>query len=357
MIIEDSSFKRLTNFLSERKYSSIVILADSNTVGYCVPLLVEQVPFLNSSPVIIVSSGEKNKTLHSVEKIISELVSCNADRNGLLVNVGGGMITDLGGFAASVYKRGIDFIHVPTSLMAMVDAAIGGKTGVNISDIKNIAGTFAIPESVFIYHGFLQTLPEREYKSAYAEIIKHILLSDSKMWDQLVSNQLNFFAAYNLPGLIDHSVKFKQSVVSIDLHDRGGRQILNLGHTLGHAIESSLLDSPAKLFHGEAIACGLIGELYLSTKLTGLKDRVLSEAIQIISAIYPNLSFALKKQDLFPFLYADKKNNSTSIGFSLLKSPGEPAKLCFPSAELIDESIEFIINTLIDTNQFVNDKN
>ncbi len=357
VFFEDSSFKKLGNYLTDGKYSSLVFLADSNTAESCLPVIRNQVSELNNLPIIVIPAGEKNKTFDSVENIISELLLNKSDRKSLLVNVGGGMITDLGGFAASVYKRGIDFINIPTSLMAMCDASIGGKCGVNSAGVKNVAGTFAMPAAVYIYPGFLDTLPEREYKSAFAEIIKHILLSDAVLWDNLIADPENFFSRSKIAGLIDHSVKFKISVVADDFQDNNRRQILNFGHTYGHAIESCLLDSENSLLHGEAIAIGLIGELYLSMKMAGLKSEILSDAVRAVEMLFPALSWNVEKDDLKKYLTADKKNRNSLVGFSLLNFPGKPDRVSFPSDKLIDEGIDFMIQTFINKKQLINDKN
>jgi len=248
----------LDDFLSNASYSQVFLLADDHTAAACVPRLGDGLP----EPIVI-SHGEGHKTLASCQSIWEQLTESHADRKSLLINVGGGMIGDLGGFAASCYKRGMDFIQVPTSLLSMVDASVGGKTGVNFDQYKNQVGAFSNPAAVFICPAFLDTLPARELVSGYAEVLKHCLIADQPRWDELTQvadlNQIDW------AGLIADSVKVKLSIVTEDPFEKGPRKALNFGHTVGHALESFFLyDGPSALLHGEAVLLGMLCESWIS---------------------------------------------------------------------------------------------
>jgi 3-dehydroquinate synthase len=341
--IGNDSLLALNQLISEKKYSSVFILVDSNTRQFCLPLVQRQADLLISAPVIEIPAGEGGKGLANLEKIITVLLKKNADRQSLLVNVGGGMVCDIGGFSASVFKRGINFIHIPTTLLAMVDAAIGGKTGINYLEKKNVIGTYAEPDAVFVYPHFLNTLSARELKSGYAEIFKHILLSDSKWFHSLVGNPLNGFGESDLFDLIRHSVHFKKSITTEDFRENGLRKILNFGHTLGHALESHSMRGVRPLRHGEAIAAGMTGELFLSHKLAGFPQEDMYAAIVFLRNLFNHIQLKFVPDDLFPYLHADKKNSNEKIAFSLLSSPGHPAGVFYPSHDQVLESINFLL--------------
>jgi 3-dehydroquinate synthase len=340
------SLDEFSRYLSRTKYSSVHFLADSNTNKHCMPLVLDKVSWLSDFNVIVMEAGEKYKTLSMAEKIVAKLLISNADRNALFVNVGGGVISDLGGFTASIYKRGIDFINIPTSLMGMVDASIGGKTGVNLSSVKNVVGTFTNANAMFIYPGFLKTLPEREMKSAYAEIIKHILLSDPVRWKELKWSPETYFTRERRIDLIEHSVKFKRAIVKEDFRDKSKRRSLNFGHTIGHAVESFHMNSDNPLLHGEAVACGLVAETYLSHELTGADKSVVDDTVRVIRELYPAMSINCEASDLMQFVKADKKNHSGSVSFSLISAPGKYAGVVSPYRDQIVQSINFMIKAL-----------
>jgi 3-dehydroquinate synthase len=328
------------NVISRLKPSSVFILVDSNTKKFCLPVFLHANFNLSSSNVIEIEAGEKQKTFSSCEKIINHLIENNADRKSLILNVGGGVICDIGAFVASVYKRGITFINVPTTLLSMVDASIGGKNGINFSGIKNLIGTFRNPHAVIIHPDFLDTLSDREKRSGYAEIIKHGLIS-----------KLDFLFADSFPissnqitEVINDSINFKLKITSADFYDTDKRAMLNFGHTIGHALESFSLTQNNPLLHGEAVAAGMIAELFLSCKLAGFPEQEMSSSIQLIRNTFSELKINATTEDLFPFLFSDKKNQSDQIGFSLLHSIGNPAGLFFPEKELIHESINFMID-------------
>ena len=332
----DNNFQSLKLFLSENNYSSIFMLTDKNTEKHCLPYVLKKI---KSAKMISVESGDENKNLKSCEIIWNELRKNNADRNSLLINLGGGMICDLGGFAASVFKRGIDFIHVPTTLMSQCDAAIGGKTGINFINIKNNIGTFQMPKAVFIHSPFLKTLPERELKSGLAEIIKHaLLMHDSATLRMLQTKSLN---ELSFEKMVAASVKFKSKLVEKDFAEKKFRKQLNSGHTIGHAVETLMMNHPKKqLLHGEAVAIGLWMETLLSVIHCGFpidKANLVFEIIEKWFSYFP-LS-KTEKENIFPLLFEDKKNKNGKINFTLLQDIGKPKIDCEVTEAVIKKVI------------------
>lgn len=334
----ENSLQELNDFLSEQKYSKVFVLVDSNTEIHCLPLLQEALSGIEFD-LIEVTPGEENKNIDFCIGIWRMLLDFGADRNSILVNLGGGVITDMGGFAASTFKRGIDFVQVPTTLLSQVDASIGGKTGIDMDNVKNIIGTFTQPKAVFIHTPFLATLDERELRSGYAEVIKHGLIYDASLFEKLQT-----IAPADLsPQIIYRSVEIKNEVVLIDPYEKGLRKILNYGHTIGHAVESySLKNDKNPLLHGEAIAIGFICEAYLSAKKNGLKQSELAEVVKAIKNIYP--AYKLNEAsypDLLEIMKNDKKNNAGQISFSLLQEIGKCSFDIFCSEEEIIESLDY----------------
>lgn len=312
----------LPDFLSSKQYSKIVVIADNNTKRHCYPILKA---FLPKHSVITVSSGEAHKTLATCGVIWEAMTKEELDRHALVINVGGGVIGDMGGFCAAVYKRGIDFIQVPTTLLSQVDASVGGKLGIDFQGFKNHLGVFNIPKSVLIDPVFLKTLPEREIRSGFAEVIKHCLIADGAKWEEIRAKD---FEQQNWPDLITHSVKIKQQVVDQDPTEKGLRKILNFGHTLGHAVETCFLNKPAnqRLFHGEAIAVGMIMEAYLSFKRKMIDQQTLTDIEEFLFATYGKVK--IKPEDveqIIALTRQDKKNKGKEIRFSLLSGAGQCA--------------------------------
>lgn len=334
----ENSLQELNNFLSEQKYSKVFVLVDSNTEIHCLPLLQEALGGIEFD-LIEVTPGEENKNIDFCIGIWRMLLDFGADRNSILVNLGGGVITDMGGFAASTFKRGIDFVQVPTTLLSQVDASIGGKTGIDMDNVKNIIGTFTQPKAVFIHTPFLATLDERELRSGYAEVIKHGLIYDASLFEKLQT-----IAPADLsPQIIYRSVEIKNEVVLIDPYEKGLRKILNYGHTIGHAVESySLKNDKNPLLHGEAIAIGFICEAYLSAKKNGLTQSELSVVVKAIKNIYPAYKLDdASYPDLLEIMKNDKKNNAGQISFSLLQEIGKCSFDIFCSEEEIIESLDY----------------
>jgi 3-dehydroquinate synthase len=310
----------LSQFLAQNAYDKIAVLVDEHTNKHCFPLIASLLP--KGSLKIQIKSGEEHKTIATCEKVWEALTRANMDRHGLMINLGGGVIGDLGGFCASTYKRGIDFIQIPTTLLAQVDASVGGKLGIDFHGLKNHIGVFQLPKTVLIDHAFIQSLPERQQRSGFAEIIKHCLIRDGHMWDQI--SHLSFEET-DLAKLIAHSVAIKQAVVEEDPKEKGLRKILNFGHTLGHAIETYLMDlGKRKILHGEAIACGMIMEAFLSYE-RGLIE--LSDLESIETYLFETYGRVVLKEEEIPAILKltaqDKKNKGSEIRFSLLTGLGD----------------------------------
>ena len=250
-------------FLDDKKYSRVIILVDAHTEKLC--LAPNRNRFPDDAYIISIPPGEQNKNLDTVQMIWQELFMALADRQALLVNLGGGVIGDMGGFCAATFKRGFDFVQMPTTLLAQVDASIGGKLGIDFAQVKNSIGVFANPKAVFISPEFLNTLSGRERLSGFAEIIKHALIADVKQWDLI--KKIDTVEGINWEKYIIPSLKIKQHIVEIDPFEKRERKALNFGHTIGHAVESFALETSEPLTHGEAIAIGMVCELYLSKKI------------------------------------------------------------------------------------------
>lgn len=314
--IDDIS-NSLPGFLAKRGPSQVAVLVDENTKAHCLPLISDLLPdFL----LIEIPSGEVNKTLKTCTTIWSALTEANFNRNALFINLGGGVIGDMGGFCASTYKRGLAFINIPTTLLAAVDANVGGKLGIDFNGFKNHIGLFKEPEAVFVDSVFLQTLPKKELRSGFAEVIKHGLIADADYFNSVQENGLE---QHNWNAIIARSIQIKEAVVKEDPKEMGLRKVLNFGHTIGHAIESHYLGTSSHLLHGEAIAIGMICEAYLSKKILHLSESALEEISAALFGIYPEL--AISKNDftsIIKRMYQDKKNSNNLINHSLLYSIG-----------------------------------
>ena len=291
-------------------YSKVAILVDENTKRDCLAKL----PQLENSIIIEVTSGEINKSISSCNYIWEQLSEHNFDRDSLLINLGGGVIGDMGGFCASTYKRGINFIQIPTTLLAMVDASIGGKLGVDVNGLKNQIGLFNNPESVLIFPEFLETLPENQLKSGFAEVVKHALISDKNLWEKIISVPFN---AMNWGKIIEPSINIKNKIVLSDPYEKGERKKLNFGHTFGHAVESYYLEKGTPILHGEAVLMGILLEVEISLVSQEQNNEIKNYILSNFS-----LPFTPKKSDLLPFLMNDKKNKVGKINFSLLTKIG-----------------------------------
>lgn len=317
----NNTLAELINFIQKGNYSRFFILTDENTGKHCLPIIQKQIDNLDNFDIIEINSGEESKNIDFCVGVWKMLIDFSADRESLLINLGGGVISDLGGFAASTYKRGIDFVHVPTTLLSQVDASVGGKTGIDMDNIKNIIGTFTQPKAVFINHEFLQTLPPRQILSGLAEMLKHGLITDAGYWNLLKNSDLQKPSAE----LVYKSVEIKNKVVIEDPHEKGIRKSLNFGHTIGHAVETySLMNDENPLTHGEAIAIGMICEARLSNLKIGLSDAELNEITETISGLYPKYLIAESCFDeLHTIMLKDKKNQAGKINCTLLTQIGQ----------------------------------
>lgn len=309
----------LKNFLSKTSYSSVAVLCDENTYEHCLPKILDVLP---EHWLIQINSGEEYKTVETCEQIWRAFTEGNFDRNSLLINLGGGVIGDMGGFAASVFKRGIDFINIPTTLLSQVDASVGGKLGIDFMGLKNHIGLFREPEKIFIDATFFETLPEREMRSGFAEVIKHGLIADKAYWESIADFD---WKKGEWNDIVGHSVEIKKKVVREDPFESGLRKILNFGHTIGHGIESTYLDNPdGRLLHGEAVAKGMICEAFLSTKKTGLSGTELQAISNYLLKIFGHSTIDESKfEQIIQLIYQDKKNKGKVINSSLLKAIGE----------------------------------
>ena len=316
----------------------IFILADENTAEHCVQRL-QSVYGVISENLLVVEAGETSKNVEIVYQLWSELLESGADRNSTLLNIGGGVITDLGGFVASTFKRGITFINIPTSLMAMADAAIGGKTGIDLGPVKNQVGTFAWPDSVLVLPEFLESLPSDELRSGYVECLKHALLTDEKLLNKLMAISPSELSAE----LLEEIVRVKIDVVNEDPNENGKRKSLNLGHTVGHGIEGLLLEQGNPISHGNAVLLGLIAELKMAEQQFGLDSSVVKNIQEFAAVNYSELrSLNLDESRIYDLMKFDKKNNQGEIRFALLKSVGD----CAIDIALSEEDVLFGLKEL-----------
>lgn len=299
----------------------IFVLTDENTREYCLNIL-KDVEYPEEH-LITIPEGELHKSLDSVAQIWTVLSRQGARRNSVLINVGGGLITDIGGFAASCFKRGIRCINIPTTLLAQVDASVGGKTGINFNGLKNEIGTFSIPEWVIIDNGFLKTLSYRQVLSGFAEMLKHALLAGEEELAEVMNVDLNRADSVEFLELIKKSVSVKAAVVRADPKEKGIRKSLNFGHTIGHAIESVAIEHELSVCHGDAVAYGMVAELYLSMKRLGLKEKYYAAVRRFVHEHYPAYHSVVSVDELYALMLHDKKNERDGVNFTLLRSPGE----------------------------------
>ncbi len=338
--ILNDNFSQLNDFLRSKSFSKIFILVDENTHEYCLPVLLGNMETDLGFEILEIEAGEEMKNIQTANQLWEILTEMQADRKALMINLGGGVITDMGGFVASTYKRGINFINIPTTLLSMCDASIGGKTGIDLMHYKNMVGTFTFPEKIFVYPEFLETLPFKELRSGFAEMLKHGLITDKTHWNGLI--QIHKLDADAVIPHIQTSMDIKQNVVEKDFHEKNIRKTLNFGHTIGHAIESLCLEQGNPILHGEAVAAGMICEAQLS-HLEGLISEEDSELIiENIQRYYPYLDISdFTNEDISALLMNDKKNTDHKINFSLLSGIGSCVFDHQCSQENIIASLEF----------------
>jgi len=317
------------------------ILVDENSLQYCFPVLVSQIEALRQAELIEIESGEHNKNITICTHIWEALSDMQTDRQALFINLGGGVISDMGGFIASTYKRGIRFINIPTTLLSQVDASVGAKVGIDLNGLKNQIGLFAEPLAVFIDPVFLSTLPTRELLSGFAEVIKHALIADKSYWELILNSHPLGNADWE--PIIQKSVAIKQSIVEADPTEKGFRKVLNFGHTIGHAVESlSLEGGRTPLTHGESVAIGMICESYLSERKRKMNKEELSSISTLITSLYEHRVFEdMDTHRLIELMKNDKKNKDDSISFTLLDGIGKPVHDLSCTADEISDSFRY----------------
>lgn len=316
--IEESSFESLVN--NEYSKGKIVIIVDENSHDFCLEYLITTFEELKEAEVMLLPAGEDNKVMEVCYQVWEALSDYQVSRKDLVINLGGGLVTDMGGFIASVYKRGVDFIHVPTTLLGMVDASIGGKTGIDVGAFKNQIGTFCFPKNLFIDPRFLQTLPEEELLNGYAEMLKHALIQDKNYWHELT--QIESLSDLMDLTLIEKSVLIKSHIVSIDPKESNERKKLNFGHTIGHGIEGYFLDK-SPIPHGYAVGIGMIAEAYLSLDRGLINESEFVEIEGFLAPLFPKIELEESEIDeVIELILNDKKNSEGKIKCCLLTDIG-----------------------------------
>lgn len=340
VVISDDIVSELNSAIAQCEHDKFFILTDSTTVTLCLPLICKM-PILQEAITITIPDTDTHKDLESVVQVWQQLSKNGATRHSLLINLGGGMVTDLGGFAASTFKRGISFINIPTTLLSMVDASVGGKTGFNFNGLKNEIGVFNNSDCVIIDTHFLKTMDHKNLCSGYAEMLKHGLISNDAIWAQLLQYDLSTPNLHALGSMIGQSVKIKENIVTKDPTEQGLRKALNLGHTIGHAFESFALQH-TPILHGYAVAYGLIAELYLSAVKTHFPQDKLRQTVGFIKRQYGKMDISCKDYDtLIELMTHDKKNTSGNINFTLLADVGDICINQTASNEEIKEALDF----------------
>lgn len=317
VLIQQEPDQLVRQFFQSRQYSKVFVLTDRNTQQWCYPLVQQAFP---SHRMICVEPGEEQKNLTTCIEIWRQLTLAHADRKALLFILGGGVLGDMGGFCAATYKRGIEFVLMPTTLLAQVDASVGGKLGIDFDHFKNHIGVFQLPVCTLVSPAFLSTLPSRELRSGFAEVIKHCLISDAALWSSISQKPLE---QQDWLSLINHSVRFKERVVTEDPREKGLRKILNFGHTVGHAVESYFLSSSHRIFHGEAIAIGMIVESFIGNRKGLLAISDVDHICQYLIQVYGKVQETMDVQALMETMRQDKKNSNGKILMALMNGLGQ----------------------------------
>lgn len=333
-----NDWPKLQDQIVEINPSTIFVIVDENTEKYCLHRLLDNLEAKIN--IIRTASGEYNKSLSTCQTVWTQLIHKGADRHSLIINLGGGVVGDLGGFCASTYMRGIHFIHLPTTLLSQVDSSAGGKTGVDFRGFKNIIGVISDPDAVFVFTEFLETLDPIQIRSGYAELLKYGLIADKKAWKSLSS--ISELKDMDFESLVFQALNTKRDITSTDPYEIGLRKILNFGHTIGHAIESYWMDSRTPLLHGEAVAIGMISEAFLSYRIGKITESELFEIRKSIIRLYGHHPKYVKPHDnILKLMKSDKKNINGEYRFALLDSVG---KACYDvpvSPDFVEESLMF----------------
>ena len=341
VVISGNLERDLVNAISECEHDRIFVLTDETTQQLCWPKIKNFKALKNSTPIII-KATDTHKNLDTLSQVWQALSNGGATRHSLMINLGGGMVTDLGGFAASTFKRGIDFINIPTTLLAMVDASVGGKTGINFGGLKNEIGVFSDSRFVIINTQFLDTLDHDNICSGYAEMLKHGLISDEHTWAELVTFDLDTPDLSQLQRMVAESIKVKERIVEADPHEHGIRKALNLGHTMGHAFESFAMRRGTPILHGYAVAYGLVSELYMSARKTAFPTDSMHQTVRFIRENYGTFNITCDDYPtLIELMHHDKKNTSGIINFTLLGNVGDIRINQTANEEEIKEALDF----------------
>lgn len=341
VVISGNLERDLVSAISECEHDRIFVLTDETTQQLCWPKIKNFKALKNSTPIII-KATDTHKNLDTLSQVWQALSNGGATRHSLMINLGGGMVTDLGGFAESTFKRGIDFINIPTTLLAMVDASVGGKTGINFGGLKNEIGVFSDSRFVIINTQFLDTLDHDNICSGYAEMLKHGLISDERTWAELVTFDLDTPDLSKLQRMVADSIKVKERIVETDPHEHGIRKALNLGHTMGHAFESFAMRRGTPILHGYAVAYGLISELYMSARKTAFPTDRMHKTVRFIRENYGTLNITCDDYPtLIELMHHDKKNTSGIINFTLLGNVGDIRINQTANEEEIKEALDF----------------
>ncbi|MFD1552039.1 3-dehydroquinate synthase [Putridiphycobacter roseus] len=338
------SNEAIQEFLEKNyKQSKKIILTDDKVFGIWIENFITSIPALNDAEIIQIPEGEASKCMEIVVQVIETLSDYKISRADLLINFGGGMVSDIGGFIAAIYKRGIDFINIPTTLLSQVDASIGGKTGIDLGPLKNQIGVFTNAQKVFINSGYLSTLPHEAMLSGYAEMLKHGLIYSKRHWEEL--KKFNCTKTEGALPFIKDSVEIKQEIVRLDPLEQNIRKSLNFGHTIGHAIEGFLLVNEQPIQHGIAIAWGMYAEAFIAYKSNLLTKSEWEEISYIITDIYPPLNLDSSQQaTLIKLMENDKKNKNGKIQFTLINTIGKGIIEQVVPRELILEALDEILN-------------
>ena len=341
VVISENLERDIVSAISECQHDRIFVLTDETTQQLCWPKIKNFKALKDCTPIII-KATDTHKNLDTLSQVWQVLSSGGATRHSLMINLGGGMVTDLGGFAASTFKRGIDFINIPTTLLAMVDASVGGKTGINFGGLKNEIGVFSDSRFVIINTQFLDTLDHDNICSGYAEMLKHGLISDERTWAELVTFNLDNPDLSQLQRMVADSIKVKERIVETDPHEHGIRKALNLGHTMGHAFESFAMRRGTPILHGYAVAYGMIGELYMSARKTAFPTDRMHQTVRFIRENYGTLNIICDDYPtLIELMHHDKKNTAGIINFTLLGNVGDIRINQTANEEEIKEALDF----------------
>lgn len=341
VIISDNFLPELSKLIENQSAESIFILTDENTNKLCLPKIKTHEKVAKAH-VLIIGAGDSHKHLETLANVWTFLSQNGATRKSMIINLGGGMVTDLGGFAASTFKRGMKYINIPTTLLGAVDAAVGGKTGINFNGLKNEIGVINPANAVLIDTSFFQTLDHQNLVSGYAEILKHALIYSQEEWNKVCAYDIEKFDLGELKSILADSIAVKERIVEQDPYEQNLRKALNFGHTVGHAFESISYEKNRPVLHGYAVAWGMICELYLSHKLLGFPKDTLLQAVSLIKTVYGPFSITCDDYDrLFELMTHDKKNDTKEINFTLLGNIGDIRTNQHATQKVIFECLDF----------------